>query len=1189
MSQDNKPSKVKISTTTGNTATNIFLRNRGYIQDILYIPESAAAIPIPLKSESKKHAGKHQNTIAEAYDRLTQEASILSKRAEELVQAKVKLSKNGDVQSVIKAQSAMRMSLHQISTQGDLEADGNNTYENEPPLKASEPKLIEVYSLEKREMMMIARETLAKCETRNVDKDNIFYVYQSEESEETQKSKKSRKETVTQRPNLTAKDAFKFFRPVKAATPITGELDIEIIKKAWDPVKKQIAAEWNLGSVKKEGRIPSRLLAKSISPIIANFFDKEDYAAVDALVEQVNESAKGKWNKHEENRKILVDSLSKKGFSPDDWEKVQIKVRDIWWSEWRASGENSQPQNEHEEFADAISIIRFNKGASFLKEMQKKLANQPLPPVMWDASAGAQLMRYSAGASGKAEFNLLETGRLAVSGKAEAKFNLVEGKADVGFYLPDSNGQDLIFKLPIRTLEGTWAPLMINGRPQHFFGDLAHFEFDKSIVSPRGIFELSNVFTGWEAASRSVQNLKLTPTSEPMVVQVVGHTDAVGSDGYNARLSNRRARAACALLNNSATEWLCFFDEGIWGEYELKLMLFYILCKHEWRLNLDWKSLESHQDFYQQLKQRSSNGQNILLDRPKVSFSHEHQSYKNALKALRTENIAQLITRFQKLASRPEVSGRLFNMPVTEDGQWRTNTPNGYNTVDILTQAYFHAVKSEIKTNLPNATFTDSISFHTDQTIGLGETQLQENTRSRSRKNRRIELIAWAKTNEIDRTKLEDYNFGAVRVHFSGAISGEAGVNLNLSANIGFDVDKRLLLAAGTIAAATGQDVKVGRSAPDAIHQNTAEYEATVEQKGEQSKKQKDLAAFNAEAGAKGGAFAGAKAEANIKAAIDWRPPIENHKEKTAMLAANQQIHSFLTLGDVGYMATAMAGIGLEGEFKIGFDRETKRFQIKVSAKATLGLGFGGGFSFSVAINHLFDFIKLVYKKLSDNDFHFIDVFESRTSGSEVDVYELFCAISFELLKQGKPLQAGTTYAAGNALDLAIDMLQSFDKTTEAWVQAKTTEININQVLETINSKPDQLRYLTPEIKGRLLFLLVEAKLQRRNQGLLSRLPTLVLDIFDGDLDDDVEEAALTLIEQGISSNRDWQKTLQNMLSIDAKGNMCAPSGCDDNITDKVTLAIANQNYLQRYLLNEEKDREALANILKSKNISLNR
>lgn len=1179
---DKGPVVQKINTTTGNSVTNIFLRTRGAIQDILYIPESAAAIPIPLKSDGKKSADKHQNTIADAYERLKEESRFLSQRAEKLVQAKAQLTDSGGAESVIKAQNAVRVALAKVSSQSELSDDDTAT-EAVPPLDSKNPTLVEVYSLEKREMMLVARETLAKCETRNSDKDNVFYVYESKETEETPTKKTSRKDKVTTRPNLSVSDAFRFFRPSNSSAPKTGELDADKVKKAWEPVKKQIAAEWNLGAVKTEGQIPSRLAEYFINPLFAAFFDKEDYDAIDAFVAKVNESAQAKWNKHSEERDELIKELKKEGFSPDDWSKLLSKVKDIWWKGWRDQGHDAPPSNKFEEFADNFyRFSQFPKTKSDIERIATTLANEPLPPVQWDASAGAQLMRYSAGASGKAEFNVLETGRLAVSGKAEAKFNLAEGKADVGFFLPDSEGKDLVFKLPVRSTEAVWAPLKINGKPQHFFGNLSHFEFDKSIVSPKGIFELTNVFTGFKAASQSVQHLKFNPSDEPMVVQVIGHTDAVGKEAYNLKLSKRRARAACALLNNSPMEWVSFFKDKSWGEHELKLMLYYVLCEYVWNLGLDWSKIETHDEFKEQLtlplRQRTLENQGQLL-------SFIHPNHDDAVRIVAKNDIRELVKIFQRhLAKNSYITNEMLILP-SVDGNYDVNSANGLRTVTCLIHAYFYGVKNEIKSRLPKATFTEKLNFHTDQTIGLGETELLVKTQKRSRDNRRIELLAWAVTDEYRKDIVSDYNFGAVRLQFRGSISGEAGVNINLGANIAFDINKHALLAAGTIAAAIGEDVKVGRGAPDPIFQNEYEFESTTQSKKPNTETQASLEKFNAEAAAKGGAFAGAKAEANIKAAIDWRPPLDSHREKTKNLPPEKQTHNFLTLGDVGYMATAMAGAGLEGEFKVGFDAETRRFQIKVSAKASLGLGFGGGFSFSVAINHLFDFVKLVHKKLTDNDFHFIDVFENETQGARVDVYGLFCAVSFDLLKEGKPLQAGIVYSAGNALDVALTLLDEYRETIRLWKEAENISINIDKVIATIKDKPEQLQYLTPEIKGRLLFVLVEAKKQRLNQTFFQRLPTLIFDVFDGDLNDDLEEAALTLIEEGIHSSRDWQKTLQNMLSIDKQGNMCAPNGCDGNVMTKVTLATDNETYLRAYLLESEDDREALDKILTAKGI----
>jgi OOP family OmpA-OmpF porin len=61
------------------------------------------------------------------------------------------------------------------------------------------------------------------------------------------------------------------------------------------------------------------------------------------------------------------------------------------------------------------------------------------------------------------------------------------------------------------------------------------FDFDKSVVKPEGRRSLDEL-----AARVAPINLE--------VVIVVGHTDSIGSDAYNQRLSRRRAEAVKAYL-----------------------------------------------------------------------------------------------------------------------------------------------------------------------------------------------------------------------------------------------------------------------------------------------------------------------------------------------------------------------------------------------------------------------------------------------------------------------------------------------------------------------------------------------------------------------------------------------------------------------------------------------------------------
>jgi OmpA-OmpF porin, OOP family len=72
---------------------------------------------------------------------------------------------------------------------------------------------------------------------------------------------------------------------------------------------------------------------------------------------------------------------------------------------------------------------------------------------------------------------------------------------------------------------------------KHTVSAQALFDFDKYVLKPQGIAELQSL-----GASIRSQGLKVRE------IDVVGHTDSVGSDAYNMRLSERRAMAVRNFL-----------------------------------------------------------------------------------------------------------------------------------------------------------------------------------------------------------------------------------------------------------------------------------------------------------------------------------------------------------------------------------------------------------------------------------------------------------------------------------------------------------------------------------------------------------------------------------------------------------------------------------------------------------------
>jgi OOP family OmpA-OmpF porin len=77
----------------------------------------------------------------------------------------------------------------------------------------------------------------------------------------------------------------------------------------------------------------------------------------------------------------------------------------------------------------------------------------------------------------------------------------------------------------------------------------AFFDFDKAVVKPAGKAKLDDLVS-------KVQGINLE------VIIAVGHTDSIGSDAYNQKLSVRRAEAVKAYLVSKGIEKNRIYTEG---------------------------------------------------------------------------------------------------------------------------------------------------------------------------------------------------------------------------------------------------------------------------------------------------------------------------------------------------------------------------------------------------------------------------------------------------------------------------------------------------------------------------------------------------------------------------------------------------------------------------------------------------
>ena len=84
-----------------------------------------------------------------------------------------------------------------------------------------------------------------------------------------------------------------------------------------------------------------------------------------------------------------------------------------------------------------------------------------------------------------------------------------------------------------------------------------YFEFDKSNITREGAYELDKL----------VEALKANPT---MVIMVKAHTDNRGSDVYNMRLSDRRAKSSVQYILSKGIAKDRISGKG-YGESELKV------------------------------------------------------------------------------------------------------------------------------------------------------------------------------------------------------------------------------------------------------------------------------------------------------------------------------------------------------------------------------------------------------------------------------------------------------------------------------------------------------------------------------------------------------------------------------------------------------------------------------------------
>ena len=92
------------------------------------------------------------------------------------------------------------------------------------------------------------------------------------------------------------------------------------------------------------------------------------------------------------------------------------------------------------------------------------------------------------------------------------------------------------------------APVVPSSEKVSFAAD-ALFDFDKSVLKPEGKAKLDDL-------TSKLQGINLE------VIIAVGHTDSVGTDAYNQKLSMRRSESVKAYLQSKGIEANRIYTEG---------------------------------------------------------------------------------------------------------------------------------------------------------------------------------------------------------------------------------------------------------------------------------------------------------------------------------------------------------------------------------------------------------------------------------------------------------------------------------------------------------------------------------------------------------------------------------------------------------------------------------------------------
>ncbi|MFD0992320.1 OmpA family protein [Tenacibaculum geojense] len=901
---------------------------------------------------------------------------------------------------------------------------------------------------------------------------------------------------------------------------------IEVLKK----VRVEMTEKWDFGKVdKKEGTLKLGRIKRFIkNDAIRNLLIRDEVSeVVDSFSKYVNENARLSISDKTNKRDQIIELLEKpeNEFDHYHWNKAMLGIKNLW-------------QDTDKKFVSKVTTgyPKIPLNLSDRKKLIKLINDQKLPPAYFNATAGAQLMRYTANAGGVAEFNFKE-GKAKVAYKGDAQFSLAEASAGINLYLPHEAGAAWAFKVDVRKETYSFQKVaeteLLETNPL--------FVHDSFLVLPQNIKSITE-----QVANLNFRKIEQSDAKKEFLIQVVGHTDSSGSTAYNKALGYNRAHAVHAFFTNNHAQWVKNFDENKWGAPEREMM----------ELAL-YMSTFPDEDFEKVMNLPVSNTGKIEDDlAQKVALASQKYFYKKEMPGpvkfsginLETKSLFSP-TFFQDLLSSKQ------------------DTPNIQDLSNRdLVILYFQRMQHYALRQVSGVRVKDFRYFYVDEdiypVISKGEEELKEEVKGKIAANRRVSLNVTESVRETKKVE-EEIDLGKGRMHVEGNTSAFVGASVELSTSFEVNTYK-------------GVAQLVGKKKETKDKQTEYKNGVVVAKDENKNNPSTDISLFGADAGGKGSAFAGAKIQGSIGVGLEWDNPDDSEKK-------------FNKLASVGGALTGTAGVGVEGEFKIGYDSTTGTFQVKLKANATWGFGGGGALSFSVGVMQLYDFAVLVYKKLEDKDFNFLDIFENETNTdgtkteSSINVYELYIAWINELWQQDEFFKAGTAALLHNAalgfgiLQKGLDLIEDFNKYK---VNRNNTE---NMAQNIIKGEGKQmLQYVPPKVKGRMLYQLAEYKYNQYMFEGVQKVYDTVVNKLGSDAYSDFEEAAKTILFS-MKHAREWQEAMEHMAmkTADGKGYQAYDKTVANSVGRLLRIQESKQ-FLQNELLTDTDDWLAVENHIKN-------